>query len=138
MTARWPYPVRLLALAAAALVIAPASEAAVAPRVHTVIIDKLKSARCRITFDRETRSSGSTGTCSSTPPRATKRLNVQLAPGTSGRTLIKHPGTIAFYCIDHPGMTGSLVVARGGIADVLEWKTGPRANGRALFHVGLI
>jgi plastocyanin len=113
VTGRWPYPVWLLALAAAALVNAPASEAAVAPRVHTVIIDKLKfgpvphnirSGDTIVWVNRDL--------FKHTATARDKSFNVQLAPGTSGRTLIKHPGTIAFYCIYHPGMTGSLVVAR--------------------------
>jgi plastocyanin len=41
-----------------------------------------------------------------------KSFNVDLPPKSSGKTVIRHAGTIAFYCIYHPGMTGSLSVAR--------------------------
>jgi plastocyanin len=39
-----------------------------------------------------------------------KSFNVELPPKSSGESVIRHSGTIAFYCICHPGMTGSLKV----------------------------
>jgi plastocyanin len=39
-------------------------------------------------------------------------FNVDLRPGTSGKSVITHAGTIPFYCIFHPGMQGRLIVAR--------------------------
>ena len=113
MKVRQPDPARLLALAAAALVIAPASHAAVAPRFHTIVIDKLKFGPVPQNIR-----SGDTivwvnkDLFKHTASARDKSFNVELPPGTSGRTLISHPGTIDFYCIYHPGMTGSLVVAR--------------------------
>ena len=41
-----------------------------------------------------------------------KGFNVELPPKTSRKTVIRRSGTIAFYCIYHPGMTGSLSVAK--------------------------
>jgi plastocyanin len=41
-----------------------------------------------------------------------KSFSVELPPKTSGKTIIRHSGTIAFYCIYHPGMIGSLNAAK--------------------------
>ena len=38
-------------------------------------------------------------------------FDVTLAPGKSGRTVLKHAGEIAFYCRFHPTMTGEITVA---------------------------
>lgn len=38
-------------------------------------------------------------------------FDVILAPGKSGRTVLKHAGEIAFYCRFHPTMTGEIAVA---------------------------
>jgi plastocyanin len=102
-----------LALAAAALVLLPASAAAAAPRVHTVVIDKMKfgpaPARLR---------SGDTiiwvnkDMFKHTATARDKSFSVDLPPGTSGKTMIRRSGTIAFYCIYHPGMKGTLNVAK--------------------------
>lgn len=37
-------------------------------------------------------------------------FNVDLMPGTSASIVLRKAGTIAFYCIFHPGMRGQLVV----------------------------
>jgi plastocyanin len=37
-------------------------------------------------------------------------FDVNLPAGKSGKTVLKHPGTIDFYCKYHPGMTGMLKV----------------------------
>jgi plastocyanin len=37
---------------------------------------------------------------------------VDLPPGKTGTSVMKHAGRIAFYCKYHPGMTGNLVVQR--------------------------
>lgn len=102
-----------LPLAAAALVLLPASAAAAAPRVHTVVIDKMKfgpvPARIR---------SGDTiiwvnkDMFKHTATARDKSFNVDLPPRTSGKTVIKRSGKIAFYCIYHPGMKGTLNVAK--------------------------
>ena len=39
-------------------------------------------------------------------------FDVELMPGKSGLTLLRHSGRIAFYCRYHPTMTGEITVAR--------------------------
>jgi plastocyanin len=41
-----------------------------------------------------------------------RSFDVDLPPGKSGKTVLKRAGTISFYCKYHPGMTGTLGVAR--------------------------
>ena len=36
-------------------------------------------------------------------------FNLDLPPGTSGRTIVKRKGSIPFFCRYHPGMKGVLV-----------------------------
>jgi plastocyanin len=102
-----------LAVAAAVLALPPASLAAAAPRVHTIIIEKMKfgpvpagirSGDTIIWVNRDM--------FKHTATARDKSFNVELPPKTSGKTVIRHAGTIAFYCIYHPGMTGSLSVAK--------------------------
>lgn len=38
-------------------------------------------------------------------------FDVDLKPGAKGRTVLKSPGVVDFYCRYHPGMTGRVVVA---------------------------
>ena len=115
MTVRKFLPVRPLSLAVAAAVLAlpPASPAAAAPKVYTVVIDKMKFGPAPagicvgdtilwVNRDFLKHSATARG----------KSFNVELPPKTSGKTVIRHSGTIAFYFIYHPGMTGSLNVAK--------------------------
>jgi plastocyanin len=115
VTVRRFLPVQPLSLAAAAAVLAlpPASPAAAAPRVHTVVIDKMKfgpvpagirSGDTILWVNRDFLRHSATA--------RDKSFNLELPPRTSGKTVISHSGTIAFYCIYHPGMTGSLSVAK--------------------------
>jgi len=115
VTVRNLLPVRPLSLAVAAAVMAlpPASPAAAAPRVHTILIDKMmfgpapagiRSGDTIIWVNRDMFKHSATA--------RDKSFNVDLPPKSSGKTVIRHPGTIAFYCVYHPGMTGSLSVAR--------------------------
>jgi plastocyanin len=115
VTVRNFLPVRPLSLAVAAAVLAlpPASPAAAAPTVHTIIIDKMKfgpvpagirSGDTIIWVNRDMFKHSATA--------RDKSFNVDLPPKSSGKTVMRHAGTIAFYCIYHPGMTGSLSVAR--------------------------
>ena len=41
-----------------------------------------------------------------------KSFNVDLAPKKRARTVLKKAGVVAFYCKFHPGMTGTLQIAR--------------------------
>lgn len=117
MTVRRFLPIRplSLAVAAAVLVFPPASLAAAAPKskVYTVVIDKMKFGPVPAGIR-----SGDTilwvnrDFLKHTATARDKSFNLVLPPGTSGKTVIGHSGTIAFYCIYHPGMTGSLSVAK--------------------------
>jgi len=115
VTVRNFLPVRPLSLAVAAAVLAlpPASPAAAAPKVHTIIIDKMKfgpvpagihAGDTIIWVNRDMFKHSATA--------RDKSFNVELPPRTSGKSVVRHSGTIAFYCIYHPGMTGSLNVAK--------------------------
>jgi plastocyanin len=81
--------------------------------VHTIVIDKMKfgpvpagirSGDTIIWVNRDF--------LKHTATARDKSFNLELPPRTSGKTVIRHSGTIAFYCIYHPGMTGSLSVAK--------------------------
>ena len=91
----------------------PASPAAAASRVHTIIIDKLKfgpvpaGIRAGDTILWVNRDF-----LKHTATARDKSFNIDLPPRTSGKTVIRHAGMIPFYCIYHPGMTGSLSVAK--------------------------
>jgi plastocyanin len=41
-----------------------------------------------------------------------RSFDVTLPAKGRGRTVLKHPGAIAFYCRYHPGMTGTLTISR--------------------------
>lgn len=115
MTVRRFLPVRPVSLAVAAAVLAlpPASPAAAAPKVYTVVIDKMKfgpvpagirTGDTILWVNRDFLKHSATA--------RDKSFNVELPPKASGKTVIRHSGSIAFYCIYHPGMTGSLNVAK--------------------------
>jgi plastocyanin len=101
-----------LAVAAAVLALPPFGPAAAAPSVHTIVIDKMKfgpaPARLHvgdtiIWINRDMFRHSATA--------RDKSFNIELAPQTSGKVVLRRAGTIAFYCIYHPGMTGSLSVS---------------------------
>ena len=98
-----------LALAAVPLL----GGAAPAPRVHQVVIDKMKfgpvppGVRVGDTIlwiNKDLFRHTATARDGS--------FNVDLPAGKSGRTLLRRPGAVRFYCIYHPGMTGTLIVGR--------------------------
>ena len=102
-----------LALAAAVLVLPPASVTAGAPRADTGILDKIKfrplpagnrSGDTIIWVNRDM--------FKHTATARDKSFNLDLPPRTSRKTVIKRAGTIPFYCIYHPGMNGALKVAQ--------------------------
>ena len=101
------------ALVAADLVLLPDSVAGAAPVVHTVVIDKMKfgavpagvrSGDTIIWVNRDMFRHTATARDIS--------FSVDLPPKSSRRTVIKRSGTIVFYCVYHPGMTGTLAVAK--------------------------
>ena len=113
-----PRPVQPLApllidAATAALAFGPVSQAVAAPRVHTVVIAKMKFGPVPAGIR-----AGDTIVWVNRDPvkhTATARdrsFNVDLPPGKSGRTIVRRIGASAFYCIYHPGMKGTLTVGK--------------------------
>ncbi|MDV3256417.1 MAG: hypothetical protein LOX97_01275 [Sphingomonas sp.] len=101
------------AAAIAALVLLPAPAALAAPRVHTVIIDKMKFGQLPTGvkvgdsirwINRDM--------VKHTATARDKSFNIDLAPGTSATIRVRHAGSINIYCIYHPGMKAVLKVAR--------------------------
>lgn len=101
------------ALALAAAAPAPASTSAPKPRVYSVVIDQMKfgavppGARVGDTIlwiNKDMFRHTATARDGS--------FAVDLPPGKSGRTRLTRAGRIAFYCVYHPGMTGTLTVGR--------------------------
>ena len=101
----------MLVAAVALLGVGPASAAA-APKVHTVVIDKMKFGPVPAGIR-----AGDTilwvnkDLFKHTATARDKSFNIDLPPKTSGRTMVKRAGAIPFYCIYHPGMKGVLAVA---------------------------
>ena len=115
-------PRTLLSMAAAGLVLLPlpstlgagaAPAVRPAPRVHTVVIDKMKfgpvpagirAGDTILWVNRDMFRHTATARDGS--------FAIDLPAGKSGRTVVKRAGTIAFYCVYHPGMKGKVVAAR--------------------------
>ncbi|HEX6374689.1 MAG TPA: cupredoxin domain-containing protein [Allosphingosinicella sp.] len=108
-----PLAVPLIGAAATALALVPVSPAVAAPRVHTVIIAKMKFGPVPAGIR-----AGDTIVWVNRDPvkhTATARdrsFNVDLPPGKSGRIIVRRIGGSAFYCIYHPGMKGTLTVGK--------------------------
>ena len=108
-----PLAVPMIGAAAAALALVPFTQAAAAPRVHTVVIAKMKFGSVPAGIR-----AGDTIVWVNRDPvkhTATARdrsFNVDLPPGKSGRTIVRRIGSSAFYCIYHPGMKGTLTVGK--------------------------
>jgi plastocyanin len=101
--------IALLPLAFLLAAMAPAT----APKTHTIVIDKMKfgpiPARVRVG---DTILWVNRDLFKHTATARDGSFNVDLVRGASGRTLVGKAGTFPFYCIYHPGMKGSLVVAK--------------------------
>ena len=100
-----------IAAVAALLLVTP--PAAAAPRTFVVVIDKMKFGAAPETVrpgdsivwvNRDLFRHSATARNGS--------FNVDLPPKARSTTLIRSPGTIAFFCKYHPGMTGVLRAAR--------------------------
>jgi plastocyanin len=94
-------------LAALPLAAAPAAGA---PTVHTIVIDRMKfgtpppnlrAGDVILWVNRDVFRHSATARDGS--------FNLDLPPRTSGRTLVKRKGEIAFFCKYHPGMKGVVV-----------------------------
>lgn len=87
--------------------------AAPAPKAYTVVVDKMKfgavPAGARVG---DTILWVNKDMFRHTATARDGSFNVDLPVGKSAKTILKKPGSIAFYCIFHPGMTGTLVVRR--------------------------
>jgi plastocyanin len=102
-----------IAAAAAALALVPASQAAAAPRVHTIVVAKMKFG----TMPAGIRAGDTIVWVNRDPVKhsATARdrsFNIDLPPGKSGRMIVRRIGASAFYCLYHPGMKGTLTVGK--------------------------
>lgn len=91
----------------------PASAASVAPKVHTVVIDKMKfgalPSGLRVG---DTIQWVNKDMFRHTATAKDGSFNVDLAPGAKGTTRLTKAGAIAFFCRFHPGMTGQLAIAK--------------------------
>jgi plastocyanin len=102
-----------LIAAAAALALVPVSPAVAAPKVHTIVIAKMKFGPVPAGIR-----AGDTIVWVNRDPvkhTATARdrsFNVDLPPGKSGRMIVRRIGASAFYCIYHPGMKGTLTIGK--------------------------
>lgn len=101
-----------IALIPLALVFAAAAPAP-APKTHTIVIDKMKfgpiPAGVRVG---DTILWVNRDLFKHTATAHDGSFNVDLVRGASGRTVLRKAGTIPFYCIYHPGMKASLIVAK--------------------------
>ncbi len=91
----------------------PVGAAARAPKIFTVVIDKMKfgPAPAAVRVGDTIRWVNKDIFKHSATARD-RSFNIVLAPGQSGKTVIRRAGSIAFYCAFHPGMKGVLSVAR--------------------------
>lgn len=103
-------------LCALAMVVTPllgGAAPAPAPKVYSVVIDKMKfgavPAGARVG---DTILWVNKDMFRHTATARDGSFNVDLPPGKSGRTLLRRAGSIAFYCVFHPGMAGTLAVRR--------------------------
>jgi plastocyanin len=89
------------------------SPAAAAPRVHTVVIDKmafgpapsgLRVGDVVLWVNKDM--------FRHTATARDKSFDVDLAAGASARTVVKRAGTFRYFCRYHPGMIGQMVVAK--------------------------
>lgn len=92
---------------------AAALSLAAAPKVHTVVMDKMKfgavpkgirAGDTILWVNRDIFRHTATARDGS--------FAIDLPAGKSGRTVVKRAGTIPFYCKYHPGMKGQLAVAK--------------------------
>ena len=82
-----------------------------APKVHTVVIDKMafgpgpvgvRAGDTIVWVNRDI--------LRHTATARDKSFDVDLAPGASGRTVVRKAGAVAYFCRFHPGMTGRIAV----------------------------
>jgi plastocyanin len=95
------------------LALSPTNAAGVAPKVHTVVIDKMKfgplPSALRVG---DTIQWVNKDMFRHTATAKDGSFNVDLAPGAKGTTRLTKAGAIAIFCRFHPGMTGQLTIAK--------------------------
>ena len=102
---------KLFRSAALAAVLVVASSAQAAPRIHTIVIDKMEfgpppvSARAGDVIVWVNRDM-----FRHTATASDKSFDVDLPPRKEARTVLKKAGVLSYYCRFHPGMTGKVVV----------------------------
>ncbi len=105
----------LLTLSAAlgTLSVANAAPARAAPKVHTIVMNKmaygpsptgLRAGDVILWVNKDM--------FRHTATARDKSFNVDLPAGKSARMIVKKAGLINYYCIYHPGMKGQLAVAK--------------------------
>jgi plastocyanin len=100
----------LLALAGAALVAIPASAA---PKVHTVTLQQMAFGPVPTGLRvGDTIEWVNSDIFLHSATARDKSFDIELKPKAHVRIVLKNPGRIAFYCRYHPGMMGTLVVAK--------------------------
>ena len=87
--------------------------AVAAPKVHVVVMDKLKFGPVPAGLHvGDTIRWVNKDLFRHTATARNGSFNVDLQPGAIGTTKLTRAGMIAFYCRYHPGMTGTLAVAK--------------------------
>jgi plastocyanin len=98
---------------AAALLLFMPTPAAAAPRTHTIVMNKMKFGAAPAGVK-----AGDTilwinkDMFRHTATAKDGSFNIDLAPGSKGKTVVRKAGAIAFVCKYHPGMRGVLKVAK--------------------------
>jgi len=91
----------------------PVQHAAAAPRVHTVVIDKMRFGGVPPDLRvGDTIVWVNNDLFRHTATARDNSFSLDLAPKSSGKTVIKRSGSIPFHCLYHPGMKGALTVIR--------------------------
>lgn len=101
-----------VALAVGGLAVAHASSSQGAPADHVVTITSMSFGHMPTGLTAgDTVTWVNHDTVQHTATARDKSFDIRLAPGQSKRTVLQKPGAIAVYCIYHPMMRGTLVVA---------------------------
>ena len=100
-----------VAASAAVAALPAAARIRTPPRTHTIVMEKMKFGRSPaglrvgdtiVWVNRDLFRHTAT---------ARNRFDVDLAPGASGRTVLRTAGRFPYICRFHPGMTGQLTVS---------------------------
>jgi plastocyanin len=100
------------AMASLALIAPSSTLGASAPRVHTIVIDKMKFGALPANIH-----AGDTivwvnrDMFQHTATARDKSFDVKLPAGKSAKMVVERSGAIPFHCVFHPGMKGALKVA---------------------------